>query len=252
MTKLKDKVINTLAPVIMFLLVFGFWEIMVRASGTPRWLLPAPSAIFVSMFVNFGEFWPHILRTLQTVFIGFIIAVPVGLLLASLITNFKVVNAALSPYIIFLVTTPLITLVPLLMLWMGYGVEVRIVTVIIQSFAIVNMNSCTGFLNVPIIRTELMQSLGSTRIQNFFHSILPTAMPDVFTGIRLASIFATTSCISAEYVGGNEGLGSQIIKNSQFLRTTESFACIFYVTLIGLALYGIISYAQKKVIYWKI
>ena len=64
-------------------------------------------------------------------------------------------NAALSPYIIFLVTTPLITLVPLLMLFMGYGIEMRIVTVIIQSFAIVNMNAATGFINVPIIRTEL-------------------------------------------------------------------------------------------------
>lgn len=252
MSRSKEKIISIAAPLIMFLMVFALWEALVIAANIPKWLLPAPSAIFKSMIVNFSDFWPHILMTTQTVFIGFIIAVPVGLLLAALITNFSILNSALSPYIIFLVTTPLITLVPLLMLWMGYGVEVRIVTVIIQSFAIVNMNSCTGFLNVPVIRLELMQSLGATRIQSFFRTILPTALPDVFTGIRLASIFATTACISAEYVGGNKGLGSQIIKNAQFLKTTESFACIFYVTLIGLILYWIISFVEKKVISWKI
>ena len=252
MGKFKNNILSIAAPLLMFLIVFGFWEIVVRSLEIPKWLLPAPTGIIKSMVVNFKEFWPHIFMTMKTVFIGFIIAVPIGLLLASLITSFKLVNAALSPYIIFLVTTPLITLVPLLMLFMGYGIEMRVVTVIIQSFAIVNMNAATGFVNVPIIRTELMQSLGATRIQSFRHSILPTALPDIFTGIRLASIFSTTACISVEYVGGNNGLGSQIIKNSQFLKTTESFACIFYVTLIGLVLYGIISFAEKKAIYWKI
>lgn len=251
MTKSIQRTIDAVIPVLSFLVLFGIWELIHKTLDIPVWLLPAPSGIFRSMVVNFDQFWPHIWATVKTVFIGFIIAVPVGLTLAAMITNFKIVSIALSPYIIFLVTTPLITLVPLLMLWMGYGIEVRIATVIIQSFAIVNMNSCTGFLNVPVIRNELMQTLCATRTQTFFNSTLPTAMPDVFTGIRLAAIFATTACISAEYVGGNQGLGSQIIKSAQFLRTTESFACIFYVTIIGLLLYGLISFAQSKIITWK-
>ncbi len=248
----KNKIIGVVAPILTFLLIFGCWEIVVRSLNIPQWLLPAPSGIFVSMFVNFGDMWPHIVMTFSTVFIGFICAVPIGILLAAIITNYRIVNAALSPYIIFLVTTPLIIIVPLLMLFMGYGMNVRVVTVIIQSFAIVNMNSCTGFLNVPVIRHELMQSLGANKVQTFMRAVLPTAAPDVFTGIRLASIFATTACISAEYVGGNTGLGSQIIKYSQFLKTTESFACIFYVTIIGLIVYGLICLAEKKVVYWKI
>ncbi len=252
MSKSKNKIISIVAPLTLFLLIFGIWEAVVRIMDIPKWLFPAPTAIFQSMIKNIGELWPHIIMTAQTVFIGFILAVPVGLFVAAMVTNFKLLNAAVTPYILFLVTTPLITLVPLLMLWMGYGIEVRIVTVIIQAYAIVNMNACTGFINVPVIRGELMKSLGATRIQAFVHSILPTALPDVFTGIRLASIFATTACISAEYVGGNTGLGSQIIKYSQFLKTTESFACIFYVTIIGLAMYGIISFVEKKVISWKI
>ena len=252
MTKTKLKPVDIIAPVITFVLLFVLWEVLVKARDIPRWLLPAPSNIITVMFSEFDAFAPHILMTFETVLTGFVIAVPVGILCAALLINFRLLNDALSPYIIFLVTTPLITLVPLLMLWMGYGMEVRVVTVIIQSFAIVNLNAFTGFVNVPVIRLELMQSLGANKIQAFVRVILPTAAADVFTGIRLAAIFATTACITAEYVGGNVGLGSQIIKYSQFLKTTQSFACIFFVAVVGLAMYALISIIEKRVISWKI
>ncbi len=247
-----NKTRNFLAPVVMFIIVFTVWEIIVKEMQIPKWLLPAPSEIFKLMIINAPKYWPHIYTSFLTILSGFLIAVPIGIIIAALVTNFSIVNAALSPYVIFLVTTPLITLVPLLMLWIGFGVETRILTVVIQSFAIINMNSCTGFVNVPVIRKELMQTMGASRLQMFIHVIFPTALPDVFTGFRLATIFATTACISAEYVGGNKGLGSQIIKYSQFLKTADSFACIFYVAVIGIILYSLVGLIQNKIIRWKI
>lgn len=251
MTRSKRLISAFLAPLIAFLMLFGAWEWAVRYYQIPKWLLPAPLSILENMVVNFADFWPHILVTFETVLLGFLIAVPVGILLATLITSSKVVAAALSPYVIFLVTTPLVTLLPILMLFLGFGQRVRIIGVVIQAFAIVNMNTCTGILNVPVLRHELMQSLGATKLQSLTRMIYPTAAVDIFTGVRLSAIFATTACISAEYVAGNQGLGSQIIKYSQFLKTTESFACIFYVTIIGLIMYGLVSFLQRKIIYWK-
>lgn len=249
--KKKNKLISFLAPVVSFLLIFSLWEIACTVNEIPTWFLPKPTEIFRSMVVDFPEFWPHILVTFEVVLAGFLIAIPVGLLLASLVTSFPLVNAALSPYITFLVTTPLISLIPLLMLMMGFGLNMRITTVVIQSFAVINMNACTGFNNVPTIRRELMQSLGADPIKTYLKMTLPSAASDIFTGVRLAAIFATTTCISVEYNAGNTGLGSQIIKYSQYLKTTQSFACIFYVTIIGLIMYGLISFAQKKIISWK-
>ena len=242
---------SILAPVLTFVVIFALWTLIVRVADTPKWLLPSPLDIITAMVTNFSAYWPHIWTSFMTIVAGFLIAVPLAICFAAVITNFSVVNAALSPYVIFFVTTPLITLVPLLMLWIGFGIETRILTVVIQAFAIINMNSCTGFLNVPMIRHELMQSMGANRLQTFVRVVFPTALPDVFTGLRLATIFATTTCISAEYVGGNKGLGSQIIKYSQFLKTTDSFACIFYVALIGILFYSLIGFLQKKVIRWK-
>ena len=248
----KNQTIGSLAPIVMFLLIFALWQWIVTANNVPKWLLPAPLEIFRSMIQDFSEFWPHIKVTFETVLLGFLLSIPIGLLVALLVTNSALINAALSPYVIILVTTPLVTLMPIMMLFMGYGFKVRLVAVVIQTFAIVNMNTCTGILNVPVIRHELMQSLGASKLQSLRHAVLPTAAPDIFTGIRLSAIFATTTCISAEYLGGNEGLGSQIIKYSQYIKTTQSFACIFYVTIIGLIMYGLVSFLQRKVIFWKV
>jgi NitT/TauT family transport system permease protein len=145
----------------------------------------------------------------------------------------------------------MICLIPLLMLMLGYGLTLRITVVVIQSFAIINMNACTGFLNVPTIRKELMQSMGASRRKTYFKMSLPSAATDIFTGIQLAAIMATTACISVEYNAGNTGLGSQIIKYSQYMKVTDSFACIFYVMIIGVFLYALVTFAQKKIVSWK-
>jgi len=248
----KNRAASILAPIILFVAIFGLWQWIVVSKDIPKWLLPAPLEIFKTMAQGFTTFWPHIWVTFKTILLGFLCAVPIGLILATVITNSQLISAALSPYVIILVTTPLVTLMPIMMLFMGYGFKVRLVAVIIQSFAIVNMNTCTGILNVPVLRHELMQSLGANKFQTLRHAVYPTAAPDIFTGVRLSAIFATTACISAEYLGGNEGLGSQIVKYSQYIKTTESFACIFYVTIIGLIMYGLVSFLQKKVIFWKV
>lgn len=251
MKKFGKSILNVLLPVLVFAALFGFWQYMCVSHNIPKWMLPAPSDIFKCMITDFSTFAPHILITFETVLLGFLIAVPFGILLATLVTSSKVLSSALSPYIIVLVTTPLIVLLPLLMLFLGYGQRVRTIGVVIQAFAIVNMNTCTGILNVPIIRHELMQSMGASKLQSLRHVIYPTAAMDIFTGVRLSAIFATTAAVSAEYVGGNEGLGARIIYYSQFLKTTESFACIFFVTIIGLFMYGLVAFLQNRIIYWK-
>lgn len=86
------------------------------------------------------------------------------------------------------------------MFFLGFGIEARILAVVIQSFAIVNMNSATGFLNVELLRHELMQSLRANRLQTFTRVVFPSALPDVFTGMKLCGIFATTACI-VEFLG---------------------------------------------------
>lgn len=248
----KEGLVKALAPLVVFVAFFALWEALVKGLNIQSWILPAPSAIFTSMVKDFKDYWPHILKTAETIGLGFLLSVPVGLLVAILVTSSPLISSAMGPYIIILVTTPMITVVPLLQLWLGYGMNVRVVTVVIQSFAVVNMNACTGFLNVPTIRHELMQSLGANRVQRYLKVNIPSAASDIFTGISMAGIFATTACISAEYCGGNEGLGSQIITYSRFYKSEKAFACILFVMILGVVLYCVIKWLQNRIIKWKI
>lgn len=243
---------SVLAPTITFFILFGIWQFATIGFDIPRWILPNPVSIIQTMFVSFGEFAPHIWITIATIICGFLVAVPIGILLAALITNFKIVDTTLSPFVILLVITPLITLVPLLMIWFGFGIEVKMLAVVIQSFPIVMMNSATGFNNVENIRIELMKSLSASRLQTFTMAILPSALPNVFTGIKLASIFATIAAVTSELIGGNIGIGSQIIKYSQYMQTEKAFACIFFTAIIGTTFYGLINLVERKIVRWKI
>lgn len=125
MKTVRQKILGVLAPVFVFALLFGFWQWICVANEIPKWLLPSPANIFVCMVENFSEFGTHFLISFITVLSGFLLAVPLGVLLATGITSSKTLSAALSPYIIVLVTTPLIIILPLLMLFLGYGIKVR-------------------------------------------------------------------------------------------------------------------------------
>ena len=248
----RNKVTTIIAPIVTFAAILIIWEILVVSLEIPAWKIPRPSAVFTSMVVDFQSFLPHIIRSYSTIIMGYACAIVIGITLAALINNFKLLGIALTPYLNMLCTTPVITLVPLLLLWLGFGQWVMVLAVALQAFPILNMNAGTGFNNVEVLRRELMQSMRASRVQTFFNCILPASLPNVFTGMKLSGIFATTACISSEFSGGSKGLGAQIIANTQFMRMDMAFACIFYVAIIGIFLYSLVSFIEAKVIKWKI
>jgi len=246
------KYVNFLAPAVTFLIFFGLWEFMVRWFEVQTVMVPAPTVIISCLFGNFGELAPHLWETLCTIMLGFLIGAPLGILIAALIANYKLVSDAVNPFIIVLVTTPLMTLLPILAVWMGFDIRMRVVGTIIQCFPIINMNACTGFLNVPYTRIELMQSLKASRIQRFFQVTFLSALPSVFTGLKLGSIFATTGCIAVEYVASTSGIGNRIQYYTKFYKTEYAFACIFLVAAISVSVYSLLSFLEKRIVHWKI
>lgn len=241
-----------LIPVATFAGLTAVWEFLVDAFKVPAWQIPHPSAVIRAMFVFFPELAPNIWFTYSNVLIGLVCAVTLGVVLAALISNFKTLGSVLTPFINFMCTIPMITFVPLLMLWMGLGNQVKILVILLQAFPIVLMNSCTGFLHVSSIKLEVMQSLRANRLQTFIHCVFPDALPSVFTGAKLSGILAIIVGVGAETTGGNSGLGAQIVEYTQFMQMDKAFACIFYIALFGIALYSSINLLEKKVITWNI
>lgn len=249
----KDRTVSVVGPIILFFVIFFGVQAFVIALKIPAYIMPTPVGIFESLGDNFTKaILPEALKTLQVIMLGYIIGFPVGILLAAVTSQFNILNQTLSPITIILVCTPLISLVPLLMLTMGIGMNVRVIAVFLQVFPIVNMNAFTGFNNVETIKLELMQSMGAKRWTKFFRVVLPDALPHVFTGLKLGTILATTTAISTEIVAGSGGLGNLIMVAKGTLKTDLVLATVLVCACIGIILYTVVTLVEKKMVKWSI
>jgi ABC-type nitrate/sulfonate/bicarbonate transport system permease component len=240
-----------IAPVILLVCFIFIWEFFVAVSHISRMILPTPHAIFLAMKQNFiRDIFPHMLFTLRVILTGYIVAIPSGIAIAALCSQFRLLIKAASPLIILLVVTPMITMVPLFMLWMGFDYKVRIIVVILQATPIITLNTLSGFQTVENAKLELMRAMGASRIQIFVKLLFPNAMPQVFTGLKLGCIFSTIAAMSADLAAGKQGLGYRIQQYSSLIMTEMAFGTILIVALIGIILFQIVLSIEKRVITW--
>ncbi len=240
-----------LAPLIVLVILVGVLEIICRCFDVNEHVLPAPSMIFTETVRVFGDIWPHFLFTVKIIVLGFIISVPLGMLIAAVLSQSKLLTDAFSPLILCLVITPMITLIPIMLLWLGTNPNLRLLVIIVQATPIITFNTLNGFLNVEKEKLQLGYSVGASKLQIFSKIIFMNAMPQVFTGIKLGCIFSTIGAISADFVGGIQGMGTRIKYYTSYNATAVSYGCIILVAIIGLVLYYLIEAAEKRVVLWK-
>lgn len=253
MNSKKRKVVDALCSIGVLIVLIGIWQAVVVIFKIAPYTLPSPFRVLQAFVANFrAMLWPCILQSVKVIVVGFIIGAPIGILLATLMSQIDVLNKALSPYIIIVVCTPLISLVPLLMLSLGYGSNVRIIAVVLQVFPIVMMNTFTGMNNVETIKLELMQSMGATKLATVWHVVFLDSLPQVFNGLRLGTILATITAISTEVVSGNEGLGNNLMVAKSLLKMDLVLATVLCCALIGIFFYTLIQFIEHKIIKWTI
>ena len=243
--------LNILAPLIVLVILIAALEFFTRAFGISRFVLPPPTDIIAQTISNFPEIWPHFLFSLKIVAIGFVISVPLGMFIAALFSQYEILVKAISPVIIWLVITPMITLIPLIMLWLGTDPNLRVIVVIIQATPIITLNTLNGFTNIESEKLELAKSVGASKMQTFIKIIFMNAMPQVFTGIKLGCIFSTIGAISADFVAGTVGLGSRIVQYTKYNSIELSYGCIIIIALIGICLFSIVELIERRIVLWK-
>jgi NitT/TauT family transport system permease protein len=227
------------------------WEFGVKFGGISETVLPAPTSIIKALGTHFfKDLLPYFFETVFVIFAGFIIGAPLGITLAAILSQFVLLKKTFHPFVIMLCTTPLITLIPLFMLWLGYDMWVKIVIVVFQMIPIIALNSITGFSSIESSKLELMDAYGASKKEKFFKAIFPNALPNVFTGIRLSSIFATIATISCEFTGFKGGLGTRVVYYAKFIQTDLVFAIIVVIAFIGLAMFSLVNFIESKVVRW--
>ncbi len=234
------------------LLFLGSWELLLLITGVPSYVLPKPSGIFSALVGDFAVvYWPHLLITLSELGIGFFVGAAVGLVLAASITQYPFLERVITPYILLAVTTPMIALVPLLMLKLGFGIAPRVVAVALAVGPMVMINAATGFRRTDAAKIALARSYGASTLQIFTKLRVPMAMPMVIVGLLIGSIFGLLTAVGAEMIGGNAGLGNRLVYFASLARMEHFFATILIVALTGISLYVIFYFAGKKWASWQ-
>ena len=231
--------------------IVGGSELLLYLFNVPQYVLPRPSLIVTALFTEFSNLWPHILITLYELLIGFAIGGSVGFVLAAVITQFPFVEKIVTPYILLLVTTPMLALVPLLILRFGFGSEPRIIAVALASGPMVMINSATGFRRVDLAKIALARSFGASTLQIFTKIRIPMAMPMIIVGLMVGSIFGLLTTIGAEMVGGAEGLGNRLTYYSALIRMPQFFAIILILAMLGISIYIFFFWLGKKYASWE-
>lgn len=240
-----------LAIVLVAAIVIGGAEALIVGFAVPQYVLPRPSQIALSMVQDFPVLWPHILVTVKELVIGFAIGGSIGMLLAALITQSPFAEKIVTPYVIILVCTPMIALVPLLILRFGFGSEPRIIAVTLAVYPMVMINSATGFRRVDLAKIALARSFGASMFQIYWKIRIPMAMPMIIVGLMVGSIFGLLTATGAELVGGKNGLGNRLSYYSSLIQMPQFFACIVYLALIGNLIYVTFFLIGKKWASWE-
>ena len=242
---------EVLAIVAVAVVIIGGTEFLLRFFEVKEFVMPTPSAIVTALFVHSGEIAPHLGYTLVELAVGYTIGASIGMILAAVITQFPFVEKIITPYILLLVTTPMLALVPLLILNFGFGYAPRIIAVALAAGPMVMINSATGFRRVDQDKIALARSYGATTFQIFTKIRIPMAMPMVIVGLMMGAIFSVITAIGAEMSGGGFGLGSKLTTFSSTLRTAEFFAVILILAIMGICIYVFFSWLGQKLAGWE-
>lgn len=237
--------------VLVAVLIIGGSELLLLYFQVPQYVLPRPSQIAWALVTEFKFIWPHLVTTLYELFVGFAIGGSIGFVLAAVITQFPFVEKVVTPYILLLVTTPMLALVPLLILRFGFGSEPRIIAVALASGPMVMINSATGFRRVDLAKIALARSFGASTLQIFTKIRIPMAMPMIIVGLMVGSIFGLLTTVGAEMVGGAEGLGNRLTYYSALIRMPQFFAIILILAFIGISIYVFFFWLGKKWASWE-
>jgi NitT/TauT family transport system permease protein len=236
---------RAIPPLLALGLLLGFWEILARALEIPAFLLPPPSAIVAAAGDRAGSLARAALVTARSSLIGFGLAAAIGVLAAVVLASSRPLERALYPYTVFLQTVPIVAVAPLLVQWFGPGSRAVTVSALIVSVFPVIANALAGLRSVDPALRDLFRLYGASRLATLWKLELPSALPSIVTGLRVASGLAVIGTIVGEFVAGfaedAAGLGIMVLEASRQLRTDLLFAAVLSASLLGLSIFGAVN-----------
>ncbi|HIB12042.1 MAG: nitrate ABC transporter permease [Chloroflexi bacterium] len=234
----------------MLLGIVVLWELWVQVWDIPKWQLPSPSEIGRELAASRSLLLEHTLVTLEEIILGFVAALTSGLVLATAIAYSRILERSVYPIVIASQTVPIIAIAPLLLIWVGYGIAPKVIVVALICFYPIAVNTVDGLKAVDPDMVNMMKTLGASRWQVFTKLQMPTAMPYMFSGIKVGISVSVIAAVIGEWVGASAGLGYLITYSQPLFLTARVFAAIVVLSAMGISLFVLASVVERMMLPW--
>lgn len=238
-------------PLVLIALVV-LWEAYVVLFDVSPFILPSPFAVAdsVKTLLSDPRTWNHTMVTLIEIICGFVIAVIVGIVLGGVLGKIPWLEASLNPLIVGLQVMPKVALIPLFIVWFGFGLTSKIVLAAVIAFFPIMTNTILGIKSVERGHRDVMLALNASRWQTFRDVELPSALPFILTGMEVGIVLATIGAIVGEYLGGSLGLGYMAVATLNAFDVQAMFGVIIILTILGLILYFLVVVLRRYLTPW--
>lgn len=228
-----------LASALLLVLFLAGWEVYCRVAGVSALVVPLPSAVLRTLWDGLagGYLLPHLWVTTAEMAMGLAAGCTVGFLAGVLLAEVPVLRRLFYPYILASQVVPKLALGPLFIVWFGFGMTSTVVITALICFFPLLENTMTGLQQVDPNKRELFRMLRATRLQTLLRLKIPSGLPVILAGLRVAVVLALVGAVVGEFIGGRQGLGASIIAAQGMMDSTMMFALFIVITVLGMIVY---------------
>lgn len=227
------------------------WDLLADALDIEPFLVPAPSDVADSLWSDRELLADNALTTLEEIVLGFLIAAVAGFAFAVVLHSSDVLRRAFYPLLIASQTVPVIAIAPILVVWLGYGIGPKLAIIALVCFFPITVNTLDGLRSVDPELPRMMRTLDASRAQTLRRIEIPSALPFLFSGLKIAAVISVIAAVFGEWSGSDQGLGHLILVAQGQVQTARVFAAVVVLSAIAIALFGLIALAERKLAWWR-
>jgi NitT/TauT family transport system permease protein len=221
------------------------WHFAVVMNDIPDFVMPTPVEALRALSEPHYQWLKHTLATTAEVFGGYLLAVVVGVGLAIVFTWSETLQRFVMPLVVTLNMVPKVAMAPLFIVWLSFGIVPNMVIAFTICFFPILITTARGLREVEPELLDLVRALRASRLQIFTKIQLPGALPYIFSGMKIATVFAVAGAIVGEFIGSSQGLGYLMLSVQGVLDTAGMFMAVILISLIGVVLYGLVLLLER-------
>lgn len=237
-------------PLAGLVFLIALWWLLCIYLRIPTVVLPTPDKVMHALTSRIDLIMAEGWVTLKETVLGFILAVVVGIPMAVLVANSRPINLIFSPLLVGLQSVPKVALAPIILVWLGTGIQSKLAIVWLVAFFPIIVDTVAGLRSTPRELIELARSLRASPLQIFVKAQLPAALPFILTGAKVAITLSVIGAVIGEFVGSSEGLGFLLLTATSQLDTPLAFAALVALSLMGVFVYLLVEGAERLAAPW--